>query len=91
MGVQSITAGEIVRGLFELLGDAFKHEDCLEYRNGRSSASFDGAIAAGDPTLWASIIKLRKVQDVQNPPSRSFVTGYNEKAHELGIPAYNSR
>lgn len=90
MGVQNITAGEIVRGLFELLGDAFKHEDSLEYRNGRSSASFDSAIAVRNPKLWASIIKFRNVQDVQNPPSRSFVTGYNEKARELGIPAYNS-
>jgi len=89
MGVQKITAGEIVQGLFELLVYACKNRDSIEYEKGCSSASFDNVIV-GNPKLWKSIIKIRKVQDVQYPPSKSFVTGYNEKARELGIPPYNS-
>ncbi len=94
MGIGRITANELFDGIRDFASDCIKNKhgltQQLEFSNGETAAGFNYILFKKiDDLYWSVAIQVMKNEDTK-PASKLYISGYNKKATELGMPLYNS-
>jgi hypothetical protein len=94
MGGVRITANELFGGIIEFASDCIKNKhgitQQLDFSNGETCAGFHYILFKKlDDLYWSVVIQVMKNEDTK-PASKLYVSGYNKKATELGMPLYNA-
>jgi hypothetical protein len=94
MGIQRISANELIDGIVNFASDCLNNKlgpsQQLDFSNGETAAGFHYILfEKPDDLYWSVAIQVMQ-NEVTNPASKSYIAGYNKKAVELGMPLYNS-
>lgn len=90
MGIQSITAGELVDGAIEFVAGCVDNRvgpmQHLDISNGEGTAEFDAMMYRSNPELYWRL-KTDRLR-LNHVDSDLFVSAYDRRASLLGVPGY---
>lgn len=94
MGIQRISANDLIVGIRDFASNCLKNKlgptQQLEFSNGETAAGFHYILfQKPDDLYWSFAIQVMENEDTK-PASKFYISGYNKKAVELGMPLYNS-
>jgi hypothetical protein len=93
MGKYNISLDVLARDTLSFARDCIRENhsvmEHLEISNGENAAFFTHIIYKDPKLYWPCMVQMMNYERTK-PASMSYISGYNKKASELGLPMYNS-